>query len=767
MAVAKDVARPTLPAQKTPVQAKPAERRPFRDNPRLILLGIVLLLGGLVAMVKLADQSRQVSPDFLTEVLLYAFSAADLTGVVVLVFVLARNIVKLAVERRRGLPFSRFRAKLVLAMLGLTIIPSVLVLLAGGQLIRQTTAQWFAEPVDEVLSSAREIAADYYAEREAVIEAHAKRLAGVVPRPALQAGDVATIRGAIEADVRQGRVALIEVYQVKPGAEPHLVVAVESPTMPRGRLKASAERLAAKIASGSSDNRSHEPLAAGGELVRAGAPVLDVAGKPIGVVITSDHLSGAVAQHSRRITDAYESYSQLLVMKPALEGVYLSVFVFTTLMILVSATWMGLYLAKRITRPVQALAAGAREIGAGRLDHRIEPETRDEFGSLVEAFNTMAGELAVSQRKLERSRVDLERKNVEVDERRRYIETILERIATGVVSIGADGKVETVNTAALRLLGLDTQVIGRDADEVFDRADLQPLQQIIRRAGEGRAEPAAQEIALARDGREVHLAAAATQLHAEGSASAGVVLVFDDVTPLIRTQRVAAWRDVARRLAHEIKNPLTPIQLSAERLRRQFAGAPPNARALIDECTSTIVTEVDSLKALVDEFAQFARMPAPKTVPTDLNAVLTDTLALYRGLFREMALEPRFSSGLPAVRIDAEQIRRVIINLIDNAVEALGGATAGGRPDGRPPVIEIATAHDRSNGVVRITVSDNGPGIPPQDREKLFMPYYSTKRRGSGLGLAIVRRIIAEHGGAIDVADNVPTGTVFTIELPC
>ncbi len=245
------------------------------------------------------------------------------------------------------------------------------------------------------------------------------------------------------------------------------------------------------------------------------------------------------------------------------------------------------------------------------------------------------------------------------------------------------------------------------------------------------------------------------------------MLVFDDVTPLIRTQRVAAWRDVARRLAHEIKNPLTPIQLSAERLRRQFSSAPPPARALIDECTSTIVAEVDSLKALVDEFAQFARMPAPKTVPTDLNTVLAETLVLYRGLFKEILLEPRFVNGLPLVRIDPEQIRRVIINLIDNAVEALGGAAAGPRPDGQPPVITLATAHDASNGVVRITVIDNGPGIPPEDRDKLFMPYYSTKRRGSGLGLAIVRRIIAEHGGAIDAADNVPSGTVFTIELPC
>jgi two-component system nitrogen regulation sensor histidine kinase NtrY len=276
----------------------------------------------------------------------------------------------------------------------------------------------------------------------------------------------------------------------------------------------------------------------------------------------------------------------------------------------------------------------------------------------------------------------------------------------------------------------------------------------------------AQEFALARAGRELHLAAATTPLLRDGGSVDGAVLVFDDVTPLIRTQRVAAWRDVARRLAHEIKNPLTPIQLCAERMRRHFGGAPAPTRALVEECTETIVGEVESLKALVDEFAQFARMPAPRTVPSDLNAFLADTLALYNGLFREIQIERRFAEQLPPVRVDVEQIRRVVINLVDNAVEALGGTTASRRPSGEPPRIVVGTQLDPVNAVARVVIADNGPGIPAADRDKLFMPYYSTKRRGSGLGLAIVRRIVAEHGGSIDVADNVPAGTVFTIELP-
>jgi two-component system, NtrC family, nitrogen regulation sensor histidine kinase NtrY len=766
----REASRPTLPARREAPRPS-TERRPFRDNPRLILLGILVLIAALILMVRLADRSTELNPDFLSEVVLYALSAADLTMLVALVFVLARNIVKLVVERRRGLPFSRFRAKLVLAMLGLTVVPSVLVLIVGSELIRSSTEKWFSAPIDEVLTAATRIAQDYYRDRESSVSSHATRLARELPATAVEAGDLDAVKRLIEVEVAQGRLGLVEVYRARPrtAARPEtvsLLYSAESPGLPLRRSSASSDRLASIIANGGSEPYSPEPLDGGGELVRAGAPVRDASGKVIGVVLASDYLSGEAATHARQIIAAYQNRTQLSALRRPIRGIYLTLFVMMTLMILVSATWTGLYLAKRITRPVQRLAAGAREIGAGHLDHRIEPETRDEFGSLVEAFNTMAGELAASQRKLERSRVDLERKNVQLDERRQYIETVLERIATGVISLGPDGHIETINGAALRLLEVDRDVVGLGAEQIFAREDLTPLQGLLRQGRTVGRPPAAQEIAILREGRELHLAAAATPLLRDDGSVGGAVIVFDDVTPLIRTQRVAAWRDVARRLAHEIKNPLTPIQLCAERMRRQFSSAPAPARALVEECTTTIVGEVESLKALVDEFAQFARMPAPRAVPTDLNAALGDTLALYNGLFREIKIERRFDDGMPLVRFDLEQMRRVVINLVDNAVEVLGGSNATPRPNGEAPTIVVETRHDKGNGVARILVSDNGPGIPPADRDKLFMPYYSTKQRGSGLGLAIVRRIIAEHGGSIEVADNTPSGTVFTVDLP-
>jgi two-component system, NtrC family, nitrogen regulation sensor histidine kinase NtrY len=746
----------------TRAQPPVASRRPFRDNPRLILAGIAALVAVLVAIVAIVNWTPRLSPDFLIEVVLYALLAADLTMLVALVFVLARNVIKLIVERRRALPFARFRAKLVAVLLSMTLVPALLVLIAGSEVIRTSVDRWFNAPMDDILSSANKIAGDYYHERQVLVGDHATRLARTLSANALAATDVRPIRDLITPDVSLQRVKMVAVYRVDmatPGS-PHVepVVDVVATEMPAGYNRASADRLAAQALAGKADTRSVEALGASGDLLHAAAVIRSRDGRPVGVVVATDYLTGDLASRSRRMTQAFENYNQLRVLKRPLTGVYLSFFVMVTLLILVGSTWIGLYLAKRITRPVQMLAAAAREIGAGRLDQRVEPQSNDEFGSLVEAFNTMAGELAASRRKVERSTIELERKHQEGEGRRRYIETILERITTGVVSVDAAGVITTINSAAARLLSLSRSTVGQPFHAALERPDLRPLAALLAGAGGGgQADAAAQEIAIPRDGQELHLAVVATPLAGESGAPEGAVLVLDDVTPLIRAQKVAAWREVARRLAHEIKNPLTPIQLCAERMRRHFTGGAPAAKDLVEECTATIVGEVESLKGLVDEFSQFARMPAPRTVPTDLAQLLTETLALYNGIFSDVRIEQRFAEDIPLVRLDVEQIRRVIINLVDNAVEAMD----------RKGHIAIETQLDRPNGLARVMVADDGPGIPPAERDKLFLPYYSTKRRGSGLGLAIVRRIIAEHGGNIEVADNTPHGTRFTIELPC
>ena len=738
-------------------------RSRFRDNAplnntRIILIGIGVLVAVLVAMIVAANRIR-FAPELVTEVVLYALVAVDLTMLAALAFVLARNLVKVIVERRRALPFARFRAKLVAVLVAMTVAPAVLVLLVGSELISTNIERWFNAPMDEILSSANQVAGDYYRERQALVADNAGRIAKAAADVDLTAADAGPLRALVAPEIASQHVRRVAVYRVQPGTDaPALatVVDVASPSMPPKFDRALVDRLASRALGGSTDTGAIETLGDSGDLLHSASVVRSPQGRPVGVVVATDYLTGDVAMRSRRMTQAYEGYSQLRVLKRPLTGLYLSFFLMVTLFILVGSLWMGSYLAKRITRPVSALAAAAREIGAGHLDQRVEPQSNDEFGSLVEAFNTMADELATSRRRVERSTLELQQKHLEVENRRRYIETILERITTGIVSVDAAGKVTTINSAASRLLTLDRGVVGQPARRVFDRADLQPLAALLSGAAAAKNESAVQEIAIPREGQELQLAVVTTTLAGDSGEAGGLLLVLDDVTPLIRAQKVAAWREVARRLAHEIKNPLTPIQLSAERMRRHFAGRPVSDRELVDECAATIVGEVESLKGLVDEFSQFARMPSPRTVPTDVAALITDTLALYDGIFPDVSIAKRFAPGLPLVRLDAEQIRRVIINLVDNAIEATD----------RQGEIVVETALDETNRVVRVVVADKGPGIPASEREKLFLPYYSTKRRGSGLGLAIVRRIIAEHGGSIDVGDNTPHGTRFTIELP-
>ena len=739
----------------------PSRRKPFRDNTRLLLVGILILLGALAGLLTLASRSRRLAPDFLTEFVLYALSATNLTMLVALGFVLARNIVKLVVERRRALPFARFRAKLVAVLLGMTIIPAVLVLLVGGEVIRNSVDMWFNAPMDEVLSSANAIAGDYYQERQRLVSGQAQRLARVLGSIDLKSADPAFVHDLVAPDVLQERISLVEVYRVETATrtDPPIVFVADAaaPSIPPGYSRTSAERLAQRTAQGGAEERVVERIAGGGELIRTAFPIRPAPGSPArGVVIASEYQTGQFAQRARRMTAAYEGYQQLRVLKQPLAGVYLSFFLMLTLMILVSATWMGLYLAKRITRPVQMLATAAREIGAGHLDHRVVPETVDEFGSLIEAFNSMAGELSASRQRLEQSSIELERKHQEVEGRRRYVETVLDRVATGVVSVDATGRIRTWNSAASRLLGVDG-VPGSPASSVFGSPALKPLAEFLVEGARRRETMVPKEVSISNDGRELHLTVMTTPLRREDGTSEGVVVVFDDVTLLIHTQKVAAWREVARRLAHEIKNPLTPIQLCAERLRRHFSAAPGQTRELVDECTTTIVGEVESLKGLVNEFSEFARMAAPRAVPTDLHEVLTDALALNRGIFPDVDLQLRLADALPKVSVDPEKIRRVIINVVDNAIEAMN----------QRGTIEIETQHDPSNNLVRMVVADDGPGIPAAERDKIFLPYYSTKRRGSGMGLAIVRRIVVEHGGGIEVAENVPHGTRFTVELPC
>lgn len=732
----------------------------------------LVLAALLAALFWLTRQSREIAPQALTDALLHGLVAVDLVLLAALSFVLVRNLLKLWVEQRRAAPFARFRAKLVAALLAMTIVPAVLVLLSGGQIIRDSAARWFSEPVDQVLGAAQELARLYYAEGQDTSALHARRIARVIDPELVAGADVPALTTLVQNEPRAMRNGLIEIYRVVNGAgqsvDLEFLVGVGSANLPKGQAPLSADRIAARVVATAAEQAQQDDLPGGGVLLRTAVPLRRDDQTTVGALVVSHYLPGDVQALALQATAAYESYQGLRMLEAPIQGIYQSVFLAVSLLILTSATWLGLYVAKRITRPVQMLAEGARAIGAGQYDLHLEPETGDELGSLVESFNMMAAQLRSSRERLEASRRALEQKNLEVDARRRYIETILERVATSVISLDADGRISTVNGAAERLLNLGPEARGRPAVDVFEREDLRPLVPLAR-AAEGRGSAGTEEVTLVLGDREINLAVAATPLIGEQGQREGAVLVLDDVTLLFRAQRAAAWRDVARKLAHEIRNPLTPIQLSAERLRRHLAGAPPPLQALVTECTDAIIAEVEALKGLVDEFAQYARLRAPRVHPSDLNRLVEQTLRLYAGVLQPggVTIARDLAPALPAVLLDGEQMRQVIVNLIDNALEVLGGPAGPRRPHGAAPTIVVRTRAEHAAGRVQLSVSDNGPGVSDADRDKIFAPFYSTKGRGSGVGLEIVRRIVGEHGGTIDVSAASPFGTTFTIELPC
>jgi len=441
------------------------------------------------------------------------------------------------------------------------------------------------------------------------------------------------------------------------------------------------------------------------------------------------------------VQHAYGEFQELMYSRPGLKRLYGLSLTLALLLALFSSLLIGILFSERLSAPLGVLAEGTRAVAQGDFRERTPVKSYDELRILTRSFNAMTRDLAEAQAASQRYQLELETA-------KGSLEGILSNLSAGVLALDADGRPRSANPSAGRILDVN-----------FDELEQVPLDHWpdVHSKLAAIAEPLAQMLALPGrrvQEREIQFPSARGELtllvkvsEIAHSTESGFVVVFDDITNLLRAQRQAAWGEVARRLAHEIKNPLTPIQLSAERLKRHFSDAPSGARALVEECTGTIIGEVESLKGLVDEFSQFARMPQPRTSPTDLHQLVDGTLTLYDGLFADVTFERRYAEGLPPVRLDPEQIRRVVINVIDNAIEAMD----------RRGRITLETGVDSPNHLVRLVIADNGPGIPPGDREKLFLPYYSTKRRGSGLGLAIVRRIIAEHGGTIDASDNLMT----------
>jgi two-component system nitrogen regulation sensor histidine kinase NtrY len=478
-------------------------------------------------------------------------------------------------------------------------------------------------------------------------------------------------------------------------------------------------------------------------------------------------LLGAVMAEERFETSILRSIESILTefsnFKPGVQLIRLShqiLLIVMTLLIVFAATWLGFYVARGITGPIQSLAEATREVALGNYEVSLEARTDDETGVLVRSFNQMTKDLKRHELLAVEAKEHLERTNEELDQRRRYMEVVLRHISAGVISIDSHGVVTSVNHAAERLLSLrredsEGKKVGDALGQELKTSFWKPIRDYlnVRSTYQGQF-----DLTIRR--KTVQVIANASRIIDENGQDVGVVVVFDDATQQIQAQRVAAWREVARRIAHEIKNPITPVKLSAERLLRrygsQFQGEDHD---VFTSCIETILVQVDSLRNLVNEFTKFSRLPSIQPTMGDINEIIKDVASFYSVSYPEIAFDTSDLTHVPQISIDKEQMNRVFVNLVTNAVSALDVIE-----DSR--VIKFLTTVDNAINAVRIEVSDNGAGIPPALKDRVLEPYFSTKKDGTGLGLAIVNQIISEHGGYVRILDNIPKGTKIVIELP-
>jgi two-component system nitrogen regulation sensor histidine kinase NtrY len=728
----------------------PEEQRRRRLRNFWLFLGVALLLVVLTG-AELYVQGLHRALPLTNNVVIFAVVNLNIILLLALVLLVLRNLIKLYYERRGKIIGSRFRTKLVTAFLGLSLTPCVLLVLVASGLITKSINNWFNVSIERSLEDSLEVARSYYRLLEQdTLHFGAQLRTSLVGRDLLRGDRAQALGKVLEEKRREYQLSALQVF----GPEfQELASAVGRPVGER-LTSTSTDLQRRRIQEATTEIQSLDK----GDVIRGIVPIQAQAGSaPVAWIVLTYYVPESLVAKMGDITEAFEQYKQLKILKAPIKTSSIITLLMVALVVIFSAIWFGLYLAKGITVPIQRLVEGTRAVADGNLDFRVSATSDDEIGWLVHSFNQMTGDLHASNMALEKANEELKANNQELEERRGYMETVLENVAAGVISLDKHGRISTINRSAQAMLAVDAQATrGRPYRHVFSAAHLEAIRGLIKRMVSSRRESIADQIQLFVGGRVLTLLVNISLLRDSDGRYLGMVLVFDDLTELIRVQKLAAWRDVAQGIAHEIKNPLTPIQLSAQRLRRKYHDQARDFDAVFDECTNTIITQVEGLKGLLDEFSKFARMPESNPIPTDLHQLVTEVLYLYQGVHREIEVTLSCDPAIPKVNLDGEQMKRVLINLIENAIEAMHGK-------GR---VDLVTSLDRRHQRVCIEVRDTGVGIPPQLRDTLFLPYFTTKNGGSGLGLAIVNRIVADHSGRIAVRDNLPRGSIFSIELP-
>jgi two-component system, NtrC family, nitrogen regulation sensor histidine kinase NtrY len=752
-------------------------RRRSKDH-RWVVAGLAFLLLVFTAVFYLLQRSRDL-PAFLVtnRVLLFVLWYVNVVLILSVLFVLLRNLLKLLVERRHRILGAKFKTKLVATYVGLSLIPVLLLFAIATELLQGSVDRWFSTPLKPVLEQGNAVAQALFDHIEqgnlrdasrVLSEVRGFDLAREEERPRL-ARRLQELLAELDLEllaVYEGTDFVQAVVDSRSGIpdlpEPGRDFLVEAAAKGKAlRVQAPPGRSGRLVlaAAAGPPHRGEVEAGQGAPAAPAAPPV------PAIVVVAGSLLDPVLAERTQRLVEGYQTYRQLEVQKDELRASHLLIFLMVTLLILLASSWAGLYLARRVTVPIQALAEGTRRISGGDLAHRVEVEADDELGVLVGSFNRMTEELRSNKEQLERGNRELSTTNQRLAEERALIAAVLENVAAGIISIDSAGRIFTCNGAALTMLRQrESEVVGRRVEEAWadpERAKLRAL--LEEDGGRGRF---SRELQLLLGGEWKTFDAKVTVLRETAGAGVpagtldasgagqGRVVVLEDLTELIKAQQLAAWNEAARRIAHEIKNPLTPIRLAAERLLWKQRQGDPGLGEAIEEGVEIIVREVGTLQGMVDEFSRYARMPRPRPSPVDLARLIDDTVLLYRDVKTGIEVGGRVDPELSKVRLDGEQIKRALINLLDNAVEATD------------PPGSVTVSAERRDGHLEIQVADTGRGIPPVSKEKLFLPYFSTKGRGTGMGLAIVHRIVTDHQGTIRVEDVDPHGTSFILELP-
>ncbi len=728
----------------SPVDIKEQRRR---RRERILIIVTFFFIVALTYIESRLSSVESLIP-FSHNVLIFGLININIILILLLIFLIVRNVVKLVYERRHGILGSKLRTKLVAAFVSLSLIPTVALFLVSVNFLSYSIDHWFDIKVGGALNMSLEVAQAYYQQFSESSKYYAKQLSSIITENQLYEKDRNVyLKALIEQRQKSLNLTLIEVYFKTPGNN---LIVRGTDNVDIVPIKPSA-KVMEDVFTGkevSTIESVHE-----GDVISGLSPIYTKRGPRdvIGLVGVYYYIPNGLVNRMDHIAKTSEEYKQFRILKNPIKLSYIITLSIVTLLIVFSATWFGLFLAKGITVPIQDLAEATHKIAQRNLDHQIDIKADDEIGVLVDSFNKMT-------RTLKQSSEDLERANITLDQRRKYMETVLRNVSAGVVSIDREGVITTINRAAEKMLDIKTEkVLNRRYQDVLRPEHMDLANEFLREMKENSSAFIEKQIQIMLKDRALTVLATTNTLEDDDGNYMGLVVVFEDLTQLQKAERLAAWREVARRIAHEIKNPLTPIQLSAQRLQRKYGDKLGDDAAVLQECTKTIIDQVHGLKNLVNEFSRFARMPMTTPASNDLNEVVTGAVALFQDAHKDVSFLLQPDPEIPSLNLDAEQIKRVMINLLDNAIAAVL------KGDGK---IEIRTSYDKINRRARVEVIDNGSGISPADKMKMFEPYFSTKKSGTGLGLAIVSSIISDHAGQVSVRDNPPRGTIVSFELP-